>query len=102
MPQHQEWYHLVVEAFKPTGELLTRTVPLNSVSISWLARKAGERMTPLCHLGFRHSGKWAFSQGAAADVLLHPTKDVVSYRFTIVPCSLLDADCDGTCYKGED
>lgn len=95
MAQQKEWYHGRIEAFKPTGERVQDTVPLNSISVSWVRNHLGGKATELIRrLGFR-----VVLPQADPDVieLKHPTKEVVSIRLTVVHCAVGDSECDGGC-----
>ncbi len=91
--QKQEWYHLLIEAFLPDGGEAGQEIPLHSVSISWLQKKAHERAVTLARqFGFRFK-----DIGEGGVCLLHPTKEVTSYLYTVRPCLTSDPDCEGGC-----
>ena len=98
MTTKQPWFHGRVTGLSPAGDPVSHEVPFSSMSQQWIRNHLAEKATQLMKVyGFRSERR----DDPNTIILLHPTKDCMSFVLTCEECPKQDADCEGGCDKEE-
>ena len=98
MTNKQEWYHGRITGLTPKGDIASDEVPYSSMSVAWLRNHLNQKASELIRVhGFRYRAQ----DDPNTIVLLHPTRDNISFLMSIEACSRLDPDCQGECLYEE-